>query len=233
MYRVLILLVILITLAGCSASPSARDIRVDATSDKTFQRSFARLNNALSDKQQQQLMFAVLKINLEGVETAKELLQRENELSLSAIAIKDRLHGLNYQGIIELSQSVQSVEVRLEGDEPSPGLTAEFSAPLASMPAMQDATLADTAWLLTTNSNGHIRQNYILFNSDGRLSYLDPAKKSPGPHAWQQKDKKVRFTFNDNYAVYLGEITGENVITGKAANVNGFNWTWQAERVVN
>ena len=233
MFRFIILLVILSAVVGCSVSPATGDIRVDATTEQTFERSFGRLTNALSGKEQQQLVFAILKINLEGIESARELLQKDDGMSLSAMTIKDR-HGLNYQGIIELSQSVQSVEVRLEGDEPSPGLTAEFSTPLAiDEQATQDAMLADTAWLLTTDTNGHIRQNYILFNSDGRVSYLDPAKNSPGPHVWQQHDQKVRFTFNDSYAVYLGEITDQNVITGKAANVNGSKWTWQAERVVN
>ena len=47
---------------------------------------------------------------------------------------------------------------------------------------------------------------------------------------WEQVGAKVRITFNDNYAVYLGILDEAVAMHGAAANINGTDWTWIARR---
>ncbi len=230
--RILLLALIYVGISGCSTLQTASEPRIDSTSDKSFQKSLSTLMDSGTQKQKQKLLIALLRINLEGVGSATEMLANKDDLSLSGSKIKEKLHGLNYTEIIELSKNMQSVQVILPGEEP--GLTDEFRTPLNQSESNSQATvLSATSWLITTNTNGHIRKEYIVLNSGGDLSYKNESKKSDGSHTWELFNKKVRFTFNNNYSVYIGEMKSSATMKGKAANVNGTNWTWEAERIAN
>lgn len=61
--------------------------------------------------------------------------------------------------------------------------------------------LAGTQWTVTDNVNGHVSEQRLKLQPDGKV---DDGSSTSG--RWEQIGAAVRIAFNDNYAVYLGTL---------------------------
>lgn len=101
-------------LAACSSAPARSDqaLRLDATSDATAQRSFQRMVDRADAAGKQELAFAMLKLNMEGVQSVYEVVQQPELKTLSIARVKDRVAGMTAEEIIALANAVSSVDVQ-------------------------------------------------------------------------------------------------------------------------
>lgn len=101
---------------GCATSAdSTNAIRLDATSASTAKSSFAAMAEALGPKKRQELLVAMVKLNLAGVESAYEVVRNQSLQSLSIVNIKDQVAGMTAQEIIDLAERTSSVEATVTG----------------------------------------------------------------------------------------------------------------------
>ena len=78
---------------------------------------------------------------------------------------------------------------------------------------------------MTSNINGFISHDHLTLRPDGNLDDGNPSRS-----CWEQRETAIKLAFNDNYAVYLGTVNGAKFMQGSATNVNGSEWTWEAQR---
>lgn len=89
----------------------ARDsLRIDASSDASAQRTWKKMVASASPEERQQLIIALLKLNLAGVSSAYEVAGNPELQTLSAARIKDKISGLTADEIIELAERTSTAE---------------------------------------------------------------------------------------------------------------------------
>ncbi|MDR7192398.1 hypothetical protein [Luteimonas terrae] len=104
--------------AGSFLPLSANDaIRLDATSEATAHASFQKMMDHADDRSKRDLAMAMAKINLEGVQSAYEIVQRPELQTMSIGRIKDRVAGMTADEIVALADSIDGIEMR---DIPTP-----------------------------------------------------------------------------------------------------------------
>ncbi len=92
-------------------------IRLDASSDAAAESSWERMVESVSAAKKQKLLVAMLQINLEGVNSAHEVVG-DPELQRFGIArVKDRVAGLDADEIIALGGRASSGGVRIQSVE--------------------------------------------------------------------------------------------------------------------
>lgn len=103
-----------VALSACSSTARHSDdaLRLDATSDATAQRSFQRMVDSADATGKQDLAFAMLKLNMEGVQSAYEVVQQPDLQTLSIARVKDRVAGMTADEIIALANEISSVDVQ-------------------------------------------------------------------------------------------------------------------------
>lgn len=105
-----------LTVTACATSGSSTSqIRLDATSDATAQSSFSAMSEALPPEKRQELLVAMLKLNLTGVNSAYEVVQNPDLQSPSIVRIKDQVAGMTAQEIIDLADRTSSVKAEVTG----------------------------------------------------------------------------------------------------------------------
>lgn len=101
-------------LAASSFPLGAREaLRLDATSEATAQASFQKMMDQADDRGKRDLAMAMAKINLEGVQSAYEIVQRPELQTMSIGRIKDRVAGMTADQIVALADSIEGVEMRV------------------------------------------------------------------------------------------------------------------------
>jgi hypothetical protein len=116
MLKSLLALVIAAALAGCATGGSGGDVvRIDATSAETAKASYQAMMVGRSEAQQQRLALAVLMLNLEGVNSAFDLVGDDHG---SVGPIRNKVAGLSAEEIIALSAKVKGP--RIESVEVAP-----------------------------------------------------------------------------------------------------------------
>jgi hypothetical protein len=70
----------------------------------------------------------------------------------------------------------------------------------------------------------------IIFGEEGVLITTHPNDMTPANDFWRVENQKIRFSFNDEFSVYVGEMVSDNLILGYASN-SRFKWKWRAFRV--
>jgi len=87
------------------------------------------------------------------------------------------------------------------------------------------SSISGTTW---TGPDTLGRHYTYVFHSDGTLTYTyENGSFSDG--AWKQDGGSIYMSMNKKYSERQGRITG-NHMEGKAWNVAGQNWTWQADK---
>jgi hypothetical protein len=86
-----------------AAAPRARAVRIDNTSLESFRASWQRLRASLSPAQQANLQNAVARLTFEPYGGATDLPRNLRDSPIVPEIIRDRIAGLTYAEIIELS----------------------------------------------------------------------------------------------------------------------------------
>lgn len=170
---------------------------------------------SLDQKAQIELATAILKLNMVGITSAKEMLADPELRSPGPVRIKDRIAGLSSAEIIELANKASTV--RIIAASQKPGLPADLLTPLAA--GNPGYSLASTKWKLVSDMNGHIKEQLLEFKSDGTVETDPPS--TAGASSWEQSADEVRIFVNDSYAVSRGKLVDADHIQGTAGNKNG------------
>lgn len=201
-----------------------QEVRIDATSDKSVEQSFKRMNKSLDQDAQIELVTAIVKLNMVGINSAEEMLADPELRSPGPVRIKDRIAGLTAAEIIELADKTSTVRIISPGQEP--GVPADLLTPLVAGNPIY--SLASSKWKLVSDTNGHIKEHTLEFKSGGKLETNPPS--TGGASSWEQSADEVRIFINDSYAVSRGKFVNADHIQGTAGNKNGSTWTWNATR---
>lgn len=100
-----------LAVAGVQAGES---IRLDASSDASAKSSWKRMTESVSREKQQQLLVAMLQINLAGVNSAYEVAGNPELQHPSITRIKDRIAGLNADEIIAMGNRVSTFQAEVK-----------------------------------------------------------------------------------------------------------------------
>jgi hypothetical protein len=206
-------------------SAQARDeVRIDGSSDKAVEGSYARMLGSLKGNQQIELGTAIIQLNLVGISSAREMLADPALRNPGPVRIKDRIAGLTAAEIIALAKKTATTRIVTPGLEP--GVPGDLLTPLdAGIPSY---ALASTRWHFVSNSNGFTYEQTLEFESGGKL-VTDPSSRA-GVSTWEQSADQVRIFINDRYAVSRGKFADADHLEGTGGNKMGTTWTWTAER---
>jgi hypothetical protein len=211
-----------ILLATLFCAQVVAETRIDASTEDTFNGSLNSMKHELAPEKLAQLNKAVMTLPFAGMQSFKDTPPD----GIVKLDIK-KLDGMTADQIIELAQKTVSVKISVG---PPPGLPARFKVPLRPVSdttptAAGVSSLAGTQWIVTENVNGHVSEQRMKLQQDGKV---DDGSSTSG--RWEQLGTAARISFNDNYAVYLGTLDNSNGMKGTAANINGTEWIWTAKR---
>lgn len=206
------------------AAHAKREVRIDATSDKSVEQSYKRMSESLHQEAQVELATAILKLNMVGINSVEEMLADPELRSPGPVRIKDVIAGLTAAEIIELADKTSTVRIITPGQEP--GVPADLLTPLAA--GNPSYSLTSTKWKLVSNTNGYIKEQTLEFHSDGKLETNPPS--TAGTSSWEQSADEVRIFINDSYAVSRGKFVDAEHIQGTGGNKVGSTWIWNATR---
>lgn len=210
---------------GMHGAVAKEHLHIDGSSEIATNESFGRMLATLDDSQKIELHIAILKLALAGVESAQQVMDNPRLQNISPSQVKHTIAGLTAAQIVDLAKDAKLPQTYLEGQEP--GIPADL---LTSLDAGSTASapLTATRWKVTSNTNGHVKEEILAFNTNGVL--IDTRQPGNEPHLWEQSGAEVRLFFNNRFAVYRGRLDGTTMF-GEAGNKNGTRWTWTAERL--
>lgn len=200
------------------------EFRIDSTSDKSVQQSYARMLGSLDNEGQAKLVTAIVQLNMVGISSAEEMLADPELRSPGPVRIKDRIAGLSSAEIIALANKTATTKVLVNGEQP--GVSAELLTPLEG--GKPGSSLESTEWRLVSDSNGFKKEHTLKFERGGNLVTEPPS--TAGVSTWEQSADEVRIFINDRYAVYRGKFVDSDHIKGTGGNKVGSTWSWMAER---
>lgn len=196
--------------------------RIDAATQATFNTSLAAMRQELSASKATELDAAINMLPFAGMQSVKDI-PHSGTLKLD---IK-KLDGMTANQIVELARKTVTVKIRVG---PPPGLPEAYKVRLRSASGESSrtsatASLSGTRWDITENTNGFISHEHVFLRDGGALD-----DGTGYPAQWEQLGAGVRLAFNGGYAVYLGTIDEPTSLKGTAANIEGVEWTWTAQR---
>ncbi|TAM15234.1 MAG: hypothetical protein EPN68_17670 [Rhodanobacter sp.] len=101
-------------LAGCASVPPAQTaIRIDSSSPQAANASYKAMMGELSQAEQQKLAIAVLVLNMQGVKSAREVVNNPALQSPSIARIRTKVAGLTAPQIIALAAKNPSVRIKI------------------------------------------------------------------------------------------------------------------------
>lgn len=105
-------------LAACAATGSDADeaVRLDGSTIATAERSFIRMMDQRSPDERLELMAAIIKLNMAGVESAIDIVGNPELQEVSVARIRGRVDGMTANEIIELSETASDVTVEVSID---------------------------------------------------------------------------------------------------------------------
>jgi len=100
-----LLLTLLLVVGGIATA--AEPLRIDGSSAETAKASYLKMAKKLPPAQQQALGLAVLKLNLDGVQSAYQAMDRDT----SIVGIRERVDGMTAEEIIALGETATGVKI--------------------------------------------------------------------------------------------------------------------------
>ena len=92
--------------------------------------------------------------------------------------------------------------------------------------------LVGSRWRLAYDSPNFGHREYdLIFREAGKLINTHPNEKTPDDDTWEASGNKVELRFNNGYAVYRGEFSDRNHMSGTSTSKAGGTWKWQAHRL--
>jgi hypothetical protein len=101
------LCVALVSIAAFAAQP----ITIDASSEQSAQESYTKMFESLSDSKRIQLQMAILKINMDGIGSASEMMAEPELRNPGIKRIRNRVAGMTADQIIDEAKKVTSVKL--------------------------------------------------------------------------------------------------------------------------
>ena len=185
-----------------SVAHARKEVRIDGSSEKRVEQSYARMRKSLNKDQQIMLMTAIIQLNLVGISSATEMLADPELRNPGPVRIKNRIAGLTSDEIIALANKTATTKVITAGQEP--GVPADLLKPLdAGVPTY---LLPSTQWRYGSNVNGFMDEKTLEFKHGGQLG-TEPASTA-GVSTWEQSADEVRIFINDRYAVFAWQVRG-------------------------
>ncbi len=99
-------------LAGCATTRGPGEVRLDASSAEAAEASYRAMMKGLSPAEEQQLAIAVLRLNMEGVKSAYDVVGNPELQTLSIARVRDKVAGMTADQIIERAN--KGTDVRIE-----------------------------------------------------------------------------------------------------------------------
>ncbi len=110
-----IIAVAAMALALASSSFAASPVRIDATSAQSAQTTWSEMLSAATPKMRQELEEAMLKINLEGVQSASDLASTPPPGGFGIVRIKEKVAGMTAPEIIGFANKASTVKIKGSG----------------------------------------------------------------------------------------------------------------------
>lgn len=72
----------------------------------------------------------------------------------------------------------------------------------------------------------------ITFGDNGKFRHTQASETDTtiNNDTWKKEGDKIILNFNDNHATYNGKIVSEELIQGRAKNINDATWIWKLEK---
>ena len=110
----LLALVLGMTITGCASTGSnSSAIRLDARSAAAAEASYRQMHRRLPQQKQMQLQFAVLAINMIGIESAHELVAHPDRDNMGVARIKDRIAGMTADEILAYAADNSAIKAEI------------------------------------------------------------------------------------------------------------------------
>lgn len=115
MRQLILTIAVVVTLNACAAAGpgSSELVRLDGSSNVSAERSFTRMIKQRDQDKQPELLIAILKLNMAGVESAIDVAADPELQSISVSRIKHRIDGMTADEIIELAETATDVTVEV------------------------------------------------------------------------------------------------------------------------
>ncbi len=89
-------------------------VRIDASSDRAAEESWARMLESADPATRERLQFAMVKINLMGVKSARETVGRPEFDALGIVRIKGQVAGMSAQELIALGETNRDLRIEVQ-----------------------------------------------------------------------------------------------------------------------
>ncbi|WP_313493339.1 hypothetical protein [Stenotrophomonas sp.] len=106
--------VLIIGVLAAGSALAKEPIRLDASSDAAAESSWKQMIESVSAAKKQKLLLAMLQINLDGVNSAYEVVGNPELQGFGIARVKDRVAGLDADEIIELGSRTSGAEIRIQ-----------------------------------------------------------------------------------------------------------------------
>ena len=114
MKRIALMFTFVVAVASATALAQT-PLRIDASSDEAARASWDAMLSSATPTEHQELLIALLQINLAGVQSAKEVVGQPDMQHLGIVRIKDKVSGLTAEQIIKLGKQVSTIKVKPAG----------------------------------------------------------------------------------------------------------------------
>ena len=114
MKSIAVMLAFIVAVASASAVAQA-PLRIDASSDAAARASWEAMLSSATPTEHQELLNALLQINLAGVQSAKQVVGQPGMQHLGIVRIKDTVAGLTAEQIIKLGNQVSTIKIEPSG----------------------------------------------------------------------------------------------------------------------
>ena len=97
-----------------AAAGSDKPLRIDGSTDQTAQKSYNMMLSNTSKEQQQELVIAMIKLNMKGVKSAHEVAGNQDLQSPSIKNIKTLVHDMTVEEIINLANEISDIQIKVQ-----------------------------------------------------------------------------------------------------------------------
>jgi hypothetical protein len=94
-----------------------------------------------------------------------------------------------------------------------------------------DNRLGGTRWKLVYEGVDGEKSYEIEFLAGGKLKSNIKEDTTPDDDFWRYDGGSVVFSFNDEYAVYVGQFISDGLIKGTAENIANASWEFEFRRL--
>jgi hypothetical protein len=92
--------------------------------------------------------------------------------------------------------------------------------------------LIGSTWRLVYDNPRFGHRDYsLIFLENGKLINTHPNERTPDNDTWEINGRTAVLKFNNAYAVYTGQFSDRDHMSGSATSKTGGKWQWNSYRV--